>query len=106
MSQGISPAMPQTMSKLPVSGGSFKSFAPINSGVPTQTGPSATASGGSAPAHVQEFVIRVPKNIRKKHHVMRFNATLNVDFSQWRMVKMERENNMKEFRGMEEDTPK
>lgn len=42
----------------------------------------------------------------KNHHVMRFNATLNVDFAQWKVVKMERENNMKEFRGMDEDMPK
>lgn len=54
---------------------------------------------------MQEFKIRVPK-MRKKHHVMRFNATLNVDFAQWRNVKLERENNMKEFRGMDEDQPK
>lgn len=47
----------------------------------------------------------MPK-MRKKHHVMRFNATLNVDFAQWRNVKLERENNMKEFRGMDEDQPK
>lgn len=37
---------------------------------------------------------------------MRFNATLNVDFAQWRNVKLERENNMKEFKGAEEDMPK
>lgn len=37
---------------------------------------------------------------------MRYNATLNVDFSQWRNVKMKRENNLKEFRGMDEDIPK
>lgn len=37
---------------------------------------------------------------------MRFNATLNVDFAQWKMVKLERENNLKEFRGMDEDMPK
>lgn len=38
---------------------------------------------------------------------MRFNYNLNVDFSQWRNVKMERENNMREFKsGLEEDTPK
>ncbi|XP_018787993.1 PREDICTED: general transcription factor IIF subunit 1 [Bactrocera latifrons] len=69
---------------------------------------SATASTSTPapPSNIQEFNIRVPKNLRKKHHVMRFNATLNVDFAQWRGVKMERENNMKEFRGMEEDTPK
>lgn len=37
---------------------------------------------------------------------MRFNATLNVDFSKWSQVKMERENNMKEYKGMEEEMPK
>lgn len=37
---------------------------------------------------------------------MRFNATLNVDFAQWRNVKLERENNMKEFKSAEEDMPK
>ncbi|XP_017482617.1 PREDICTED: general transcription factor IIF subunit 1 [Rhagoletis zephyria] len=67
---------------------------------------SASTSAPAPPTNVQEFNIRVPKNLRKKHHVMRFNATLNVDFAQWRGVKMERENNMKEFRGMEEDMPK
>ncbi|KAG7202312.1 hypothetical protein KM043_018644 [Ampulex compressa] len=55
---------------------------------------------------VQEFSIRVPKNSKKKHNVMRFNATLNVDFSKWSQVKMERENNMKEYKGMEEEMPK
>lgn len=37
---------------------------------------------------------------------MRFNATLNVDFAQWKMVKLERENNLKEFKGFDEDAPK
>lgn len=37
---------------------------------------------------------------------MRFNATLNVDFAQWKTVKLERENNLKEFRGFDEDMPK
>lgn len=37
---------------------------------------------------------------------MRFNATLNVDFSKWTQVKMERENNMKEYKGLEEEMPK
>ncbi|SPP84246.1 general transcription factor IIF subunit 1 [Drosophila guanche] len=66
---------------------------------------STSAAAASASSNVQEFKIRVPK-MRKKHHVMRFNATLNVDFAQWRNVKLERENNMKEFRGMDEDQPK
>ncbi|KAL4707137.1 hypothetical protein ACJJTC_018872 [Scirpophaga incertulas] len=55
---------------------------------------------------VQEFRIRVPKNVKKKYHVMRFNATLNVDFAKWTHVKMERENNIKEFKGIEEEMPK
>lgn len=63
-------------------------------------------SAQAQPSNVQEFNIRVPKNLRKKHHVMRFNATLNVDFAQWRTVKLERENNMKEFKGFDEDMPK
>ncbi|XP_072935560.1 general transcription factor IIF subunit 1 isoform X2 [Epargyreus clarus] len=66
-----------------------------------------TTPGGSQPsAAVQEFKIRVPKNKKKKYHVMRFNATLNVDFAKWTHVKMERENNIKEFKGADEDMPK
>lgn len=37
---------------------------------------------------------------------MRFNYNLKVDFSQWKNVRMERENNMREFKSMEEDLPK
>jgi len=37
---------------------------------------------------------------------MRFNSTLNVDFTKWSQVKMERENNQKEYRGVEEEMPK
>lgn len=37
---------------------------------------------------------------------MRFNATLDVDFTKWTQVKMERENNMKEYKGMDEELPK
>lgn len=55
---------------------------------------------------MQEYSIRVPKNVQKKYHVMRFNSTLKVDFSKWTQVKMERENNMKEYKGIEEDQPR
>lgn len=74
----------------------------------SSSGAASTSASSSQPqpSNVQEFNIRVPKNLRKKHHVMRFNATLNVDFAQWRMVKLERENNMKEFKGFDEDMPK
>ncbi|XP_057330621.1 general transcription factor IIF subunit 1 [Microplitis mediator] len=67
------------------------------------------AASGSRPAPVptvQEFSIRVPKNSRKRHNVMRFNATLNVDISKWTQVKMERENNAREYKGYDEDMPK
>lgn len=57
------------------------------------------------PAQVQEYTVRLPKNSKKVHHVMRFNATLNVDFGKWKNVKMERENNMRDNR-MEEAMPK
>ncbi|CAH2099467.1 unnamed protein product [Euphydryas editha] len=65
-----------------------------------------TTPGSSQVGSVQEFKIRVPKNVKKKYHVMRFNATLNVDFAKWTNVKMERENNIKEFKGIEEEMPK
>lgn len=57
-------------------------------------------------ANVQEFSIRVPKNVQKRYHVMRFNATLDVDFAKWTQVKMERENNMREYKAVEEEMPK
>ncbi|XP_022192513.2 general transcription factor IIF subunit 1 isoform X2 [Nilaparvata lugens] len=65
-----------------------------------------TTQAAGTSSSVQEFSIRVPKNGRKKHHMMRFNSVLNVDFSKWAQVKMERENNMKEFKGPDDDQPK
>ncbi|KAF7286728.1 transcription factor IIFalpha isoform X2 [Rhynchophorus ferrugineus] len=60
----------------------------------------------SSNVSVQEFSIRVPKNVQRKYHVMRFNGTLGVDFGKWTQVKMERENNLKEYKGIEEEQPK
>lgn len=37
---------------------------------------------------------------------MRFNYNLNIDFTNWKNVRMERENNKKDFHAMEEDLPK
>lgn len=59
-----------------------------------------------SPPSVQEYSIRVPKNSKKKYHVMRFNYVLNVDFSKWTQVKMERENNLKEFLRPEDEQPR
>lgn len=55
---------------------------------------------------MQEFTIRVPKMNQRKYHVMRFNGNLGVDFGKWTQVKLERENNMKEFKGIDEEQPK
>ncbi|XP_023012958.1 transcription factor IIFalpha [Leptinotarsa decemlineata] len=66
----------------------------------------ASTSTSSKPISVQEYSIRVPKHIQKRYHVMRFNGTLDIDFSKWTKVSMERENNMREFKGAEEEQPK
>ncbi|XP_022216061.2 general transcription factor IIF subunit 1-like [Drosophila obscura] len=54
--------------------------------------PTAKAPKNSA----NEFIIRVPK-VRNQRHLMRFNDNLNVDFAQWRSVKMSRENNKPQY---------
>ncbi|XP_045109636.1 general transcription factor IIF subunit 1-like [Portunus trituberculatus] len=61
---------------------------------------------GSSQGSVTEYVVRVPKSTKKKYHMMRFHAALGVDFKTWAHTKMERENNMKEFKGLEEEMPK
>nr|CAI5822727.1 unnamed protein product [Callosobruchus analis] len=63
-------------------------------------------STASQASNVQEFTIRVPKNGTKRYHVMRFNGNLQVDFAKWAKVSMERENNMREFKGIDEELPK
>lgn len=55
---------------------------------------------------VQEYSIRVPKNGRKKFNLMRFHGNHNIDFVKWTNTKMERENNMKEYKGADEEIPK
>ena len=38
---------------------------------------------------VSEFTVRVPKwEENKKYHVMKFNASLNIDFSKWSQARM------------------
>ncbi|KAL3280100.1 hypothetical protein HHI36_017606 [Cryptolaemus montrouzieri] len=59
-----------------------------------------------AQSSAREYSIRVPKNSKKRYHVMRFNGNLEVDIGKWTQVKMERENNMKEYKGIEEEQPK
>ncbi|XP_075731684.1 transcription factor IIFalpha isoform X3 [Rhipicephalus microplus] len=64
---------------------------------------SSSTGGGSSQG--QEFIVRVPKQTKKRYHVMRFNAAHKQDISKWMQVRMERENNMKEFK-MEDEMPK
>lgn len=55
---------------------------------------------------VMEYTVRVPKNSKKKYHMMRFHTASRVDFKNWSSVKMERENNYKEFKSLDDDQPR
>ncbi|XP_068249344.1 general transcription factor IIF subunit 1 isoform X2 [Palaemon carinicauda] len=55
---------------------------------------------------IQEYVVKAPKTTKKKFNMMRFHSALGIEFKTWAHAKMERENNMKEFRSMEDEMPK
>ncbi|KAI1289821.1 General transcription factor IIF subunit 1 [Halotydeus destructor] len=62
-------------------------------------------------SQAQEFIVRVPQETNKKYHVMRFHSALNVDVTKWKNVKLERENNQKEYKAShqvfgDDETPK
>ncbi|XP_045616952.2 general transcription factor IIF subunit 1 isoform X1 [Procambarus clarkii] len=61
---------------------------------------------GSSQGTVTEYVVKVPKAYKRKYNMMRFHAALGVDFKSWTHTKMERENNLKEFKSQEEEMPK
>ncbi|KAL1443402.1 hypothetical protein MTO96_007486 [Rhipicephalus appendiculatus] len=69
------------------------------------TSGSSTSSSSGTSNQGQEFIVRIPKQTKKRYHVMRFNAAHKQDISKWTQVRMERENNMKEFK-MEDEMPK
>merc|ERR1712071_293487 len=75
-------------------------MATISTNATPIAGPSAAAPG------VQGYVVRVPKNQNKKFNIMRFHGSSVIEFSEWNHVKMERENNMVNFKGFNEDSPK
>ncbi|CAO1437918.1 unnamed protein product [Diamesa serratosioi] len=52
-------------------------------------------------ATVQEYSIRMAKKSQKQRHLMKFNYNLNVNFDKWTSIEMERENNLKQFKGLE-----
>ena len=45
------------------------------------------------------------RNFRKSFSIMKFNAALNVNPEKWSQVRMEREDNTKEFKA-DDETPK
>ncbi|GBM64198.1 General transcription factor IIF subunit 1 [Araneus ventricosus] len=65
----------------------------------------SNAATTSSPQVVQEYIVKMPKNKSKCFNVMRFSHSLNVDVTKWTQAKMERENNLKEFKA-DEDLPK
>ncbi|KAF8778262.1 General transcription factor IIF subunit 1 like protein [Argiope bruennichi] len=65
----------------------------------------SNAAAASSPQVVQEYIVKMPKNKSKCFNVMRFSHSLNVDVTKWTQAKMERENNLKEFKA-DEDLPK
>ncbi|XP_075528801.1 general transcription factor IIF subunit 1-like isoform X5 [Dermacentor variabilis] len=71
----------------------------------TASSGSQSSSSSSSSSQGQEFIVRIPKQTKKRYHVMRFNAAHKQDISKWTQVRMERENNMKEFK-LEDDMPK
>ncbi|XP_015923447.2 general transcription factor IIF subunit 1 isoform X1 [Parasteatoda tepidariorum] len=71
----------------------------------TKTVTEAKASTSNGPQVVQEYIVKMPLNKSKKFNVMRFSGSQKVDVKTWTQVKMERENNLKEFKA-DEDQPK
>ncbi|XP_018495007.1 general transcription factor IIF subunit 1 [Galendromus occidentalis] len=58
---------------------------------------------GSSP---QDYVVRIPKTTKRRFHVMRFLQSRQQTVSEWTQVRMERENNMKEYRTETDELPK
>lgn len=65
-----------------------------------------SGAGTSSQGRIQEYVVKAPKTNKKKFNMMRFHAALGIDFKTWTHAKMERENNMKEFRSLDDEMPK
>jgi len=64
------------------------------------------AAAATAAQNATEYVVRVPKASRRRFNMMRFHQSLGVDFKAWTAAKMERENNQKEFRSLDDEMPK
>ncbi|XP_022672958.1 general transcription factor IIF subunit 1-like isoform X2 [Varroa jacobsoni] len=70
--------------------------------------PVGPLNGPPKPAVVssQEFIVRIPKATKRRHHVMRFMQSRNQTPLEWSQVRMERENNLKEYRTESDELPK
>lgn len=48
---------------------------------------SGAPSGSPGGSQDQEFMVRIPpRNEQKKYHIMKFNASLNIDPAKWTQV--------------------
>ncbi|XP_064625225.1 general transcription factor IIF subunit 1-like isoform X2 [Lineus longissimus] len=56
------------------------------------------ATGSAAVGPSQEFVVRAPRNANKKVSIMKFSRTNKVDFAKCGPVKIERENNLRQYK--------
>ena len=57
------------------------------------------SSGGAANSDgAKEYTVRVPKTTSKKYSIMKFNPANNVDFTKCEGIKLERENNLKQYK--------
>ena len=59
------------------------------------------ASSGSVASSsdgAKEYTVRVPKTSNKKFSIMKFNPANKVDFTKCDGVKLERENNLKQYK--------
>ncbi|XP_077993593.1 general transcription factor IIF subunit 1-like [Glandiceps talaboti] len=79
------------------------------SGMAKPTMQSSSVSGMAKPtmqstSEFDEYSVRITRNTKKKFSVMKFNVNDKIDLSKWQQAKMERENNMKEFK-QEEEVP-
>ncbi|XP_033637211.1 general transcription factor IIF subunit 1-like isoform X1 [Asterias rubens] len=68
-------------------------------------GPSRPSSSTMGPAEPAKCIVKLQTKQSRKYSIMQFNRGDNVDLSKWKQAKMERENNMREFKMLNPDMP-
>jgi len=71
-----------------------------------KVGGSNTSYPSSPASSTKEFSLKVSKYSDVKYQMMKFNSTLNIDFSKWSHAKMERDISKADSGIVEEDIPK